>query len=173
MRAFIAFELDNNSKLKINNVFKSLKEKYRFKWVDYKNYHITIKFLGNITRNEANEISKILDRNEFNNEYKIFIKGIGAFPNLKRARVLFLNTYFEKFDEIKDLVNIINDGIYSLKIKDEKKEFIPHLTIARMKIPFDLLNIKWPDLNINTGVKVAFFESILTPGGPIYKKILS
>ena len=52
MRMFIGIDLPEDGKKYIYNNIKDIIEQYDLKWVDYRLYHLTLKFLGEISEKE-------------------------------------------------------------------------------------------------------------------------
>jgi RNA 2',3'-cyclic 3'-phosphodiesterase len=137
------------------------------------NIHITLKFLGNVKKDEIDIISKniglsLMGFNGFKFDLSRMLDG---FPKTAAARILF-GTIERGSEEMENLFMKIKDGISKIGIDREEKKFIPHFTLARMKFPINftemLENIKideFKDIKCN---KIILFESILSRKGPEY-----
>jgi 2'-5' RNA ligase len=176
MRAFIALEFKTKEKEKIFSVFK---EKVLFegigKEVEKENYHLTFFFFPNLNEIELeilkNEVKKI--KEELNNlfERKVLkIKGVSAFPNLRKARVLFLEV--SEDDRLNKIFKKLKRTILKNKIESKFKEpFKPHITLMRIK-KLNYLKIKnFEDFELEFE-NISLFKSTLTRKGPIYEKII-
>ncbi|MEM1714089.1 MAG: RNA 2',3'-cyclic phosphodiesterase, partial [Desulfurococcaceae archaeon] len=107
------------------------------------------------------------------------IKGIGVFPNMSRPRVIWAGVS-EGADRLIDLAKIIEAIVRKIGIPPDKEEFVPHITIARVK---GLRNIDklikaiYNFTNIDFGVSeitgIYVKKSVLTPRGPIYSNLCS
>ncbi|HEY5500814.1 MAG TPA: RNA 2',3'-cyclic phosphodiesterase [Candidatus Humimicrobiaceae bacterium] len=137
------------------------------------NIHITLKFLGNIKKDEVDIICKNigLSLNGFNSFKFDLSRMLDGFPKTSAARILF-GTIEKGSEEMENLFIKIKDGISKMGIDREEKKFIPHFTLARMKFPINftemLENIKieeFKDIKCN---KIILFESILSRQGPEY-----
>jgi len=60
------------------------------------------------------------------------INGSGCFPKKERPRVLWLGLDGD-LNPIQKLVRDINDALATLGYPKEEKDYIPHLTLARIK----------------------------------------
>jgi len=178
MRSFIAIDIDENLKSKIVDVQNNIGTTYlKIKFVEPKNLHFTLKFLGEIEEKSIEDIYKILQKNlEIYKPFEINLKGLGAFPSFSYIRVLWIGIQ----DETNSLINIadeLNRDLKKLGFKKEKK-LIPHLTIGRVKfirekekisqILKELQNVKIGKMIVD---RVLIKKSVLTPKGPIYSDL--
>jgi len=176
IRAFIAVEIDSQNKQKLSELITLLKKTNTdVKWVNEKQMHLTLKFLGNIEETKAQEVSRILESitKDFK-EFTIFLSKIGAFPNINKPRVIWV-----AIDEGKDTLKLLADKIESrleeIGFVKEKREFKAHLTLGRVK---SLKNISQltevmqkTDFQSQDKIKISsliLFQSALTSKGAIY-----
>lgn len=124
MRTFISIHCP------LDMEFNELKEIGNLSIVKKENFHITLKFLGEVNEKTIAEISNKLKFLEKYEKFKISLYGIGTFPNENYVRVLWIgvNEGNEKIIEIQKEI----DEILKYKFSNEKN-FVPHLTIARVK----------------------------------------
>ena len=103
VRAFLAIDLDDDLKPKINKIMKEFKEiDANIKYVDLTNLHFTLKFFGDIDVDGIELLSdKIAGVVSNFDPFDIKIKGCGAFPNTKRIKVIWLGIDNDKL--IKEL----------------------------------------------------------------------
>ena len=126
---FIAIEIPEETRKEITAFFYPLlAQKVVGKFVSAEKLHITALFLGNIEMKPA-----ILDfLKEFKFSEEIRIKGLGAFPSIQNAKVIYAKVY----GNIKPEFDKLNSF---LKIKNEN-EFTPHVTICRAKKIIERIN---------------------------------
>lgn len=165
MRLFVGIGIKPCSEiLEMQEYFKSI---YRMKSVEPFNMHITLKFIGEVDEDEIKKIDKILSGVSFR-KFKIILKGAGAFPSEKKARVIWIGAIS---DELNKLGNEVSE---KLSIYNEEK-FSPHLTIGRLKEIADVSdNIKKFKLMEFGKLYVdhfSLYKSTLKPDGPIYEEI--
>ena len=103
------------------------------KWVRTEGIHLTLKFLGDISESRVAPIEKALaevlrDRKSFT----VQIAGLGAFPRLKQARVLWVGLK-ESADQLVSLAQSIEDALEPLGFPRERRKFSPHLTLGHVK----------------------------------------
>lgn len=177
MRTFLALPLDKEIKREINSYIEKFKKeiKGRVKWVEEENLHFTIFFFGEIDNSKAEKIIEIIESNKTKfNKFKVEIKKISFFPNERSPRVIFLDI-LQGEKEMKLIYETLFPDLNKV-LKLKKEEFVPHLTIGRVKDTLfeedikKLLNEKFEIKSFYLN-KITFFESKLTPEGPIYKSI--
>lgn len=110
--------------------FNELKEIGNLNLVKEENFHLTLKFLGEISAKDVFEVRNILNFLKMQKNYKISLKGIGYFPSENYVRVLWIGVE----DGREKIIQIQKEIDENLKHKFKKeKDFVPHLTIARVK----------------------------------------
>lgn len=177
-RTFIAVKstlLANNRK-----VFSDLKLKLKesvINWVDSENMHLTLFFLGDTSDNQITEICKKLK--EVLKDTKSFtfsLKGLGVFKNIHDPKVVWLGV--ENADKLRGIKKIIDKELVKFDFQVEDREFRPHLTLGRIKNLKQKTELndfieKYEDYQFQEirVDEITFYESVLTPRGPIYKEI--
>ena len=178
MRAFIAIDVnDINSLNQISRIQRKVLESVAdLKPVDPKNMHFTIKFLGEISNTEAEEIIKRFN-NLDNNSIEVTYKGIGVFPSLSRISVVWIGVEKEEEGKLIEVSEKVNTLLQGLRFQDNKK-FLPHITIFRVKSGRNkqkLIEIIKENENLLLGkdrlTTIKLKQSILTSQGPIYNDI--
>jgi len=187
IRCFIAVDLPDYIKHKLFDIIKDIKQKYSLplRWVSSEKYHITLKFLGEISFNRLERIKKILYEIDKENIHFIMnINSVGVFPSQKVPRVLWVG-FNEKTGNLEKLYNFLEKSLDELGFKPEKRKFTPHITLARCKkmtisekekfnkmileIDEKLKNLSSEKFLVNT---LVLFKSELHPAGSIYTKLL-
>ncbi len=150
----------------------------KLKIVEPKNYHFTLHFFGDITEDQIFNIKKNLEHFRFE-PFELGLFGTGLLPkkNYKRVRVLYIKTQLGS-DQLIELAQRIRIRLSDQNYAISKKEFLPHLTIARVKYGKDAEKLahKWLELENEyfTNVSCSEFsliKSTLTSEGPIYDDI--
>ncbi len=92
IRAFVAIEINKEIKNKLSEFLTQLKKiDADVKWVACENIHLTLKFLGHIGENILPALNKIInDAVSCLRPFDINIENVGAFPSLKKPRVIFV-----------------------------------------------------------------------------------
>lgn len=178
MRSFIAFDIESAQVLeRITYMQKVLAEtRTDLKFVEPKNIHITLRFLGNITLNMAEKIYEEMKKVEFK-PFDVKIQGVGAFPNMRYPRVLWAGI-MEGAEQLRSIFNQLEPYLRSLGFAPDTKGFSPHLTIARVKSgrnKAELMRRIEENVNYEFGIVKAnclrLKRSDLTPKGPIYSTL--
>lgn len=180
MRTFIAIELPQEIKDFLNTIQAKLKKTGAdVKWVEPKNIHLTLKFLGEIDDKKLERILAIIeDTAESKNSFSMRISAVGAFPKINSPRVIWLNIDEGK-TETEEIARDLEEKIAQLGIPKEDRPFSCHITIGRTrstlnreKLVQELKNLvdigKGGNLAF-TVTKITLFKSTLTPKGPIYE----
>ncbi|MEK6563835.1 MAG: RNA 2',3'-cyclic phosphodiesterase [Candidatus Omnitrophota bacterium] len=180
MRIFIAIKLENEIKDKLSQIQEELKSAQAdVRWVKPENIHLTLKFLGETPVEETKIPEIIRCLKELGGQIKPFtarISGMGAFPSLKSARVIWVGVK-EDTTELTKLAGMIEDSLVKLGFPEEKRKFSAHLTLGRLrsnknkdKLGQKLEKFKIPGLSVRIN-SIALFESVLHPTGAAYQKL--
>jgi len=174
VRVFLALEIPEEIKEYLGVVKDRLAMRiHGVKWVNEKAQHITLKFFGEQEEKKVGEIGDALSGIERRYDpVAVTLKGIEAFPDRKRARVIVMA--LEKgVDNIQMIFHDIEDRLSGLDIEKEKRSFRPHITLGRMRIPGPLLDrdIVAVDMKGFTVSRMVLFQSTLKPAGAVYTPI--
>ena len=168
MRCFLAIELNDDIKEKLEELKSHFKMK-GIKLVEKENFHITVKFLGDI---DEEMVDKIKNLDLSIKPVKSDVKYMGVFPNENYIRVIWIRA-----TKLIPIFNEIDKKLSELGFKKEK-DYVPHITIGRVKFTKDknLLKAKiekYRKIDIGTlEVKnIVLMKSELTKEGPIYEVI--
>jgi 2'-5' RNA ligase len=180
MRTFIAIKLPKEIKGLLASLQQELKNTGAdVKWVEPKNIHLTLKFLGEIDEKTSTKISSILEEVAKDTmSFNIRIACAGAFPKINSPRVLWAGV--DKGDlETKIIAKALEEKIEKIGIPKENRAFSSHITIGRIKSSLnrDELIQGLKKLQKYFGAKgaefcvykITLFKSTLTPNGPIYE----
>lgn len=97
------------------------------------NLHVTLKFLGEVAESKADAVRSALAEMRNSNAVALEFSGLGFFPNEKHPRVFWVG--MEASPNLKTLAGDIEAAVEKLGIPREKREFSPHLTLARFERP--------------------------------------
>jgi 2'-5' RNA ligase len=101
-------------------------------WVDETRVHLTLKFLGEQAESVVEDLGAALDAvAQRHRPFSAQLGGIGAFPNFRRARVVWMGVAREPRLEL--LHHDVEIACESLGFELEGRAFRPHLTLARVK----------------------------------------
>jgi RNA 2',3'-cyclic 3'-phosphodiesterase len=104
------------------------------RWIPPDNLHFTLKFIGEIPPERLESIIQTL-KNIHAKPLELQLVGIGCFPNVHRARVVWVGVQGSVGD-LTHLAALIDRSIAkACGIDKEKRPFRPHLTVARLRNP--------------------------------------
>ena len=183
IRSFIAIELPRNVKDGLARLRSELEraEHPFVKWVNPESIHLTLKFLGNIPFKQVAEITKAIEAaSKGISPFHLEISGLGAFPNLKQPRVLWVGIKGE-IDKLVSLQQNIDLALAPLGFAKEERPFVPHLTLARIREGASPKERKsFGELVMSTSFEISYpfdveavslMRSQLTPAGAIYTRL--
>lgn len=178
IRSFIAFDIDNESVIKQFSEAQTtlVNTGADLKLVKPQNIHMTMRFLGNISPPMVDSIHEEMKKISFA-PFDVEIKGLGVFPKLKYARVIWAGIR-KGADELTNVFNQLEPLLRKLGFKPDSKGFSPHLTIARVKTgrnKAELIQRIQELADYEFGIVRAdclrLKKSVLTPKGPIYSTL--
>ncbi len=173
MRAFVAAEISDSDVISSIADLQS-KIKIKAKPVLSQNLHFTLQFLGEISEDEVEKIRHALKSIKFS-PFKIKFKGLGAFPNMRSPRVVWIGTDDEGAEVLNGLANEVENFLTPIGFTNDKP-FKSHLTIFRIKnkvgnISKELEKFESCDFGSQEISEIKLKQSILTPQGPLYSDI--
>lgn len=99
------------------------------RWVRIESLHITLKFVGEVKDAEVPTIKMTLSEINSPESIEIVFRQFGFFPSEHHPRVFWVG--METGHALADLAAQIETQLQALGIPREKREFRPHLTLAR------------------------------------------
>ncbi|HHF98236.1 RNA 2',3'-cyclic phosphodiesterase [Candidatus Aerophobetes bacterium] len=177
MRVFIAVELPESVKRSIYNLQKRMVDNInRIKWVSPDSLHITLKFLGEVEERRLKDISEVADKvaSKFSSFF-IKMEEVGIFPERGVPRVIWVGISEGSF-ELSSIAKQIDEGLFEKGFPRERKKWVPHITLGRVKRlqnpeiikKFTKENIKGEKTKVEA---ITLMQSNLTPQGAIYKSL--
>jgi 2'-5' RNA ligase len=180
IRSFIAIELPEEVKGELARLRCEMggAEHSFVKWVAPEGIHLTLKFLGNIPSEAVKDITEaIREASQVASPFRLDILGLGAFPNLRQPRVLWVGIGGE-IDRLSSLQQDVDSLLAPLGFAREERPFAPHLTLARIRQGASSSEIKSfsqlvASVNLQTNYSVnvqavSLMRSQLTPRGAVY-----
>jgi 2'-5' RNA ligase len=180
LRAFVALDLDTMSVRRVVRVADRLRMGSgapSASWTPASKMHMTVKFLGTIKRASVQQLAAAIGPLATG-------KGaprpgtfhLGAFPSVDAARVVvaLLDDPHRELAALAERLEQIGEGV---GVARETREFRPHLTLARLKMPFDVRRWVRPELAPGTDacsvVRLTLFESRQGEQGTTYVPLAS
>jgi RNA 2',3'-cyclic 3'-phosphodiesterase len=185
LRTFIAVDIPATTLQSIRQKVAPLRKAIGdsiVRWVPIENFHLTLKFLGDISPDSVDDLTRIL-RAEADScpRFDLHISGLGSFPNSRQPRVLFIGIQAEA--GLEALQRGIDFATARVGYKSEARPFSPHLTFGRVrenvtaadqhKVRKAMEEIKIDSLGSARVDSVHLYKSELKPGGSVYTKLFS
>lgn len=178
MRCFIAVDFENTELLDALGRFQtSLKGTGAdLKLVERENIHLTLRFLGDVREGLVEELINLVSDIKFN-PFPAELRGVGAFPNLRRPRVIWTGIT-KGADRLRGLFKRLEPEIVGMGFKPDGRGFSPHITLARVRSGrnrdrlveevMDCADESFGEFEVK---HIRLKRSILTPRGPIYSTL--
>jgi 2'-5' RNA ligase len=179
MRTFIAIEFDEAVRRQLGAIQTRLKPKCpKVKWVDPRQIHLTLKFLGEIAEGQVAAVGEALNALAGGcRPFEVKVEGLGCFPPGGGVDVLWVGLK-DPSGQLAACQAKCEELIEPLGFPRERRAFSPHLTLARNRDPASGAKIRAAltaeppaVVGTQTVTGVTFYHSTLTPQGPIYKPV--
>ncbi len=103
------------------------------RWVEPGNAHLTLHFLGDVAPENADLVRMALHEPiEQNQCFELRTADLGAFPNIRRPKTLWLGLYGPNH-RLETIHEQIKHTLEELEIPVEEREFTPHITLGRVR----------------------------------------
>ena len=99
------------------------------RWIDADSYHITLRFIGNVPEDIADELDRSLSLLEFT-PFELQLKGASYFGG-NRPRALYVGVTGS--DELERLQIAHERTCQAIGLPPEARKYTPHVTLARLK----------------------------------------
>lgn len=173
MRLFTGISIPREAIHHLTRLLDHLRPTAQIKWLPVYNLHVTLKFIGAWPDERLDEIVAKLGGVPVPGPVEININGLGWFPNPHHPRVLWAAVRAP--ETLARLAKATDETLQSLGIAAETKPFTPHLTLATVKEPHPLIELKrtiaaLPSVDFGnfTASHFHLFRSTPGPAGSIY-----
>jgi 2'-5' RNA ligase len=177
LRLFAAVDLPPRAKQAVVDAAEPWKERIGSgRWVKPENWHVTMKFLGRTYPRLVDWVHEMTGEAASQvRPFRVSLHGLGAFPSLGRARVLWAGMEDEG-EGFRALSSALEDKL-SREFPTEKRPFTAHLTVARFDPPVrlkehaeDLASTKIAARPFTIG-ELVLYRSHLSPRGARYEAL--
>jgi 2'-5' RNA ligase len=176
-RTFIAVEVPKGPCDQLGRLQRALgPEAPGVRWVSAEAFHITLAFLGDVPHGDLAAVCRTVGTSVGPSpRFELRLEGLGAFPILRKPRVIWVGAAGPGVAPLMDLQKAIGDAVDSAGYPPDER-FHPHVTIGRLKPgrrrPLDLSSLMdryatWSPGSVWVS-EVITFSSTLTPEGPVY-----
>ncbi|QPC42306.1 RNA 2',3'-cyclic phosphodiesterase [Kaustia mangrovi] len=101
------------------------------RWIDRESYHITLRFIGDVSEGTAREVAETLDMIDMP-AFTLKLKGVDTFGGAK-PRTIFAGV--AEHPELRRLQSSQERLFQMIGLKPETRKFTPHVTLARLRDP--------------------------------------
>ncbi len=177
MRAFVAIPAPRVVKDQAEQVRVQLaRANPDVKWVEYVNYHLTLKFLGDVDEQQLARIRERLRQvSEYCPPFYLKVNGLGFFPNKRKPRVVWMGLDGD-LDKAEFLAERIDVYLQDIGFEPEKSHRF-HITLGRVRSERNIDALLHQADQLDTVTRSGLFavqafylmESRLSKEGPEYK----
>ena len=125
-RLFTGLEIPTGTSLYLSGLRGGL---YGARWIDPENYHVTLRFIGDIDRRMARDIETELG-DVFRDPLEITLSGLGVFGGDKPHAIISHVTPTRQLIELQAEHERI---MRRLGLAKDPRKFTPHVTLARLR----------------------------------------
>jgi RNA 2',3'-cyclic 3'-phosphodiesterase len=147
-------------------------------WVRREHCHLTLKFLGDVDEASAPKLIDAADVAASRHPpLEMSVRDVGAFPNFRRARVVWIGV--EQEPRLELLHHDLELACEQEGFEVEGRPFRPHITLARVRTPLPVERARAlarvaRTVRMQAMVpveRITLFESTLAPTGARYRRI--
>ncbi len=127
MRLFVALDLPSSMRTRLSFLAGGLPG---VRWVPPENYHITLRFIGELPRWRAEEVDQAL-ANIRAPGFSLQLAGVGAFAKGGRVSSLWIGV--ERNAALEHLQAKVERALQGAGVEGERRRYVPHVTMARLE----------------------------------------
>ena len=98
------------------------------RWVPPENYHLTLRFIGEVERWRAEEADEALAAIR-GRSFDLALRGVGTFEKGGRIGALWVGA--ERSEALAHLQSKVETALQRIGLEPERRRFAPHVTLAR------------------------------------------
>jgi 2'-5' RNA ligase len=140
------------------------------RWVPEENYHLTLRFVGEVQKHLAEEIDLALSGLR-GKRFMLTITGVGTFSKSGRETTLWAGV--ERNQRMDVLQGKVEQALQRTGLEPERRRFVPHITLARLDNPVEAKlaafvqtrNLFRAECDVE---HFTLFSSLLTKDSPVY-----
>lgn len=169
LRLFVGLALPPELKLRLSMLCGGLPGA---KWVDAGNFHVTLRFIGEVGEGTAADIDAALQLVKAP-RFRIELAGVGQFGAGEKTRALWVGV--ERNPALLRLHEKIEHALMRLGLEPEGRKYAPHVTLARLKYSHAARVREYVEANALFRAapvpvdRFSLIASYLTKAGPIYE----
>lgn len=187
MRLFVALDIDEAILQRLDDYVRTLQPRLPgVRFVRSSNYHVTLKFLGEVHNVDA---VRACLREVRASGFQINVGGVGFFPDARAPRVFWAGVHSPtNAPALTALARSVDQSLEALGFAPER-DYHPHLTLARngsagprrkrhepppgafAQLTGIVASSPAPEFGTMTAREFFLYESRLSPSGPSYHKL--
>lgn len=170
MRVFFAALLPYEVKREISGYVGYLEKRVSgVRWEKEEKLHVTLKFISSAESDMIPDLKNVLHGVSRNFKAVPFnITRLSVLPNIKTPRVVTLS--MDQSESLSAVHDFIQESTEKTGIGRDKRSFLPHVTIGRIKSNFSMSEeLRAIETIKSTISKIALIRSELTPRGSVYR----
>lgn len=179
MRLFVALDVPEEVRGKLAELSARLKKTcLSARWVRLESVHITLKFIGEVSLETVEKIREALGSLPPFPPITLRFASLGFFPSARRPRVFWAGV--EADPQLAALAGAIEAKLDPLGIPAEKRDFHPHLTLARLEPPQGrralvaaVEALGAPEFGNETFHEFHLYQSVLKRSGAEYTRLVT
>lgn len=98
------------------------------RWVPPENYHLTLRFIGEVEGWQAQEVDDALAAIRAR-PFELSLRGLGTFEKAGRIQALWVGV--ERTEGLSFLQSKVETALQRIGLEPERRRFAPHVTLAR------------------------------------------
>jgi 2'-5' RNA ligase len=126
MRLFVALQLPRELKRHLSALTGGLPGA---RWLKPENYHLTLRFIGEVPAHRAEEIDLALAALR-GRRFTLTLAGVGTFAKAGRDTQLWVGV--ERNPQLDHIQNKIETALQRAGLEPERRRFTPHVRLARL-----------------------------------------
>jgi 2'-5' RNA ligase len=146
------------------------------RWSPIDNLHITTKFIGEFPEERLPELKAAVAAMPKPAPFRLSVQGLGWFPNPHSPRVFLAGVRAPS--ALGEIASNLNLALEPLGVANENRPYQPHLTLARIPTPGNLLPLKQfvaslpsTDFGSMDVARILLYLSKPAAGGSVYSVI--
>jgi len=174
-RMFLAVALDDQTRHGIAAHLTNALDGRRLpgKTVPPQNWHLTLRFLGDTERAQAETLLAYLDEDLDVEPFRMYLAGLGGFPKQRKASVLWMGVAGDA-EPLEALAAACEAAARRAGFEPEGRPFHPHLTLSRLRPPADVRNLveEVPAAGIGVELRAVTLYRSIQSSGPVRYEVV-
>ena len=170
-RVFVAVPVADEARHRLSHLIAGTVDSVPGRVVRPENWHVTLRFLGEIDETSLERLSGCLDGADLGRSFDLRWSGMGAFPRSARATVLWLGLDRGR-DELVTLAGVVDHAVDRAGFGQEDRPFRPHLTLSRLRPSQDVTRLIESAGRIEVPMpvdEVVVYQTLLGEGAASYR----